>query len=147
MQRHRRRGGGSRSNAGEKPQPALWTESERPPRASEPRESAAAPQAPPRFPPVNRQQMMWRAVDVERWVEPDHLVRAIWEMSGRLDLTPYTVVVRAVEGEAGRPPIDPRLLIGLWIYAYSEKVSSAREVDAALRLPSGLSVADGVRDH
>ncbi len=116
------------SNASEQPQSVMWAESERPPRTSEPRESAAAPQAPPRFQPVNRQQMMWRAVDVERLVEPDHLVRAIWEMSGRLDLTAYTAVVRAVEGEAGRPPIDPRLLICLWIYAYSEKVSSAREV-------------------
>ena len=72
--------------------------------------------------------MVWRAVDVERLLEPDHLARAIWEMTGRLDLTPYTAAVRAVEGEAGRPPIDPRLLISLWIYAYSEKVSSAREV-------------------
>ena len=77
---------------------------------------------------MNRQQMVWRAVDVERLVEPDHLARAIWEMTGRLDLTPYTAAVRAVEGEAGRPPHDPRLLISLWIYAYSEKVSSAREV-------------------
>jgi hypothetical protein len=33
-----------------------------------------------------------------------------------------------VEGEAGRPAYDPWLLISLWIYAYSEGVSSAREV-------------------
>ena len=114
------------SNARENRQPGMWAESELPARPPEPRESA--PKAPPRFQAVNRQQMMWRAVDVERLVEPDHLVRAIWEMTGRLDLTPYTAAVRAVEGEAGRPPIDPRLLICLWIYAYSEKVSSAREV-------------------
>ena len=61
-------------------------------------------------------------------MEPEHSVRAIWEMTGRLDLTAYTVQVRAVEGVAGRSPHDPRLLISLWIYAYSEKVSSAREV-------------------
>jgi transposase len=73
--------------------------------------------------------MVWRAVDVEQLLEPDHLARAIWEMTGRLDLTPYTTEVRAVEGAAGRPPIDPRLLSALWVYAYSEKVSSAREVE------------------
>jgi transposase len=73
--------------------------------------------------------MVWRAVDVEQLLEPDHLARAIWEMTGRLDLTAYTEEVRAVEGWAGRPPHDPRLLIALWIYAYSEKVSSAREVE------------------
>src|SRR5208283_5470810 len=116
------------SNPREQPQPTMWAESELPPRAAEARESAAAPQAPPRFQAVNRQQMMWRAVEVERLVEPEHLVRAIWEMTGRLDLTPYTAAVRAVEGGAGRTPYDPRLLISLWIYAYSEKVSSAREV-------------------
>jgi transposase len=113
----------------------MWAERERPPRASEPRESAAAPKAPPRFQAVNRQPMMGRAVAVERWVEPDHRVRAIGEMSGRLDLPPYPVVVRAVEGEAGRPPIDPRLPIGLWIYAYSEKVRSAREVSRRCAYP------------
>jgi len=117
------------SNPREQPQPTMWAESELPPRAAEARESAAAPQAPPRFQAVNRQQMMWRAVEVERLVEPEHLVRAIWEMTGRLDLTPYTAAVRAVEGRAGRTPYDPRLLISLWIYAYSEKVSSAREVE------------------
>ena len=33
-----------------------------------------------------------------------------------------------MEGEAGRPAHDPQLLISLWIYAYSEGVSSAREM-------------------
>jgi hypothetical protein len=34
-----------------------------------------------------------------------------------------------VEGIAGRPAWDPHLLISLWVYAYSEGVSSAREVE------------------
>ena len=128
------------SNADQKPQRAMWAESALPTRASEPGESA--PKATPRLQPVNRQQMRWRAVDVERLVEPDHLARAIWEMTGRLDLTPYTVAVRAVEGKAGRTPYDPRLLISLWFYASSERVSSAREVArrgaaATIRLISG----------
>ena len=62
---------------------------------------AGRPSPRPRFQPINRQQMVWRAVDVEQLVEPDHLARAIWEMTGRLDLTPYTVEVRAVEGAGG----------------------------------------------
>lgn len=33
-----------------------------------------------------------------------------------------------MEGGAGRSAWDPRLLISLWVYAYSEGVSSAREV-------------------
>ena len=116
------------SEGREQGQQVIWAESELPARPPEPRESVPAPPPPARFQPVNRQQMVWRAVDVEQLVEPDHRVRAIWEMTGRLDLTSYTEEVRAVEGRAGRSPIDPRLLIALWVYAYSEKVSSAREV-------------------
>jgi transposase len=110
-------------------QAAIWAEGEGPDRAGEPPESAPASKPPARLQPINRQQMVFRAVDVEQLVEPEHVVRAIWEMTGRLNLTPYTNQVRAVEGEAGRPPLDPRLLIALWIYAYSEKVSSAREIE------------------
>ena len=107
---------------------SLWAEGELPPRPAETQGSESRPKPPARFQPINRQQMVFRAVDVEQLLEPEHLARAIWEMTGRLDLTAYAAEVRAVEGEAGRPPIDPRLLIALWVYAYSEKVSSAREV-------------------
>ena len=33
-----------------------------------------------------------------------------------------------MEGEAGRSAMDPQLMISLWIYAYSEGVSSSREI-------------------
>jgi len=77
---------------------------------------------------VNRQQLILRAVDVEKLIEPEHPARAIWELVGRLDLSRFTATIESVEGEPGRPAYDPRLLISLWIYAYSEGVSSAREV-------------------
>jgi transposase len=77
---------------------------------------------------VNRQQMLLRAVDVEKLIEADHPARAIWELVGRLDRSGFTEEIASVEGEAGRPAYDPQLLISLWIYAYSEGVSSAREV-------------------
>jgi transposase len=97
---------------------------------------------------VNREQFCWHAVDVERLVGPDHLVRAIWELVGRLDLSRYTSTVKAVEGVAGRAAYDPRLLISLWIYAYSQKVGSAREVarrceyDPAFQWLTGMEVVN-----
>jgi len=66
---------------------------------------------------------------VERLVPPEHLVRAIWELVGQLDLRRFWVGTKAVEGVAGCNPYDPRLLISLWILAYSEAVSSAHEVE------------------
>src|ERR1700688_2654126 len=77
---------------------------------------------------VNRQQMSWRAVDVERLIGEDHAARAIWELVGRLDLRAfYQAVESSVEG-GGRAAFDPQLLISLWVYAYSQGIGSAREV-------------------
>jgi transposase len=117
------------SHSDENRQPGIWPEADGPPRP-EAHEAPVppSPPAPPRFRAVNRQQFCWHAVDVERLVGPDHLVRAIWELVGRLDLRPYTATVKAVEGVAGRDAYDPRLLISLWVYAYSQKIGAAREV-------------------
>jgi transposase len=71
---------------------------------------------------------MLRSVDVERLVAEDHPVRAIWELVGQVDLEPFYEGIGAVEGEAGRPVWDPQLLVSLWVYAYSQGVSSAREI-------------------
>lgn len=112
-----------------------------PPKASA---EAAAPRA--RIKPVDRNQMMMRPVDVERLIEEDHPARAIWELVGKLDLSAYEKPIEAVEGVAGRPVWDPRLLISLWIYAYSRGIGSAREIsrrlgyDPAFQWLAGLEV-------
>jgi len=77
---------------------------------------------------INRQQLLLRPVEVEKLVDLDHPVRAIWELVGGLNLAPFYVEIESIEGVAGRPVWDPRLLISLWIYAYKEGVSSAREI-------------------
>ena len=99
-------------------------------------EAAAAPaavQAPggrgkPRVKPIDRSQMRLWPVKVEGLIREDHPARAIGEFVGRLDLGAYYEKIRAREDEAGRPAMDPRLMISLWVLAYSEGVSSAREV-------------------
>jgi transposase len=77
---------------------------------------------------INRQQLLLRPVEVEKLVEKDHPVRAIWELVGQLDLEGFYADIEAVEGVAGRPVWDPQLLISLWLYAYKEGVNSAREI-------------------
>lgn len=77
---------------------------------------------------INRAQMVLRPVDVERLVEADHPVRAIWELVSQRDLRRFYDRIDAVEGVAGRPAIDPRLLISLWIYGYMDGTGSAREI-------------------
>ena len=109
-------------------QERMWADVEPEARASSSAPAAAEVPGAPRLQAVNRQQMVWRAVDVERLIEEDHPARAIWELVGQLDLSAFREAIDAVEGKAGRPALDPQLLISLWIYAYSEGVGSAREI-------------------
>src|SRR5436190_19429870 len=90
--------------------------------------AVAASPVQPRVKPVDRCQLTWQMLDVERLIEPDHAARAIWELVGRLKLEGFYAPIEAVEGSAGRTPWDPRLLVSLWIYAYSRGISSAREI-------------------
>jgi transposase len=77
---------------------------------------------------VNRQQMSWRAVDVEKLIGEDHPARGIWALVGRLDLGRFYEDIESSAEEGGRPAFDPQLLISLWVYAYSQGIGSAREV-------------------
>lgn len=88
----------------------------------------AGPAARPRVKPVDRTQLSWQMLDLDRVIEPEHPARAIWELVGRLNLEGFYAPIEAVEGAAGRTPWDPRLLVSLWIYAYSRGISSAREM-------------------
>ena len=77
---------------------------------------------------VNRQQMSWRAVEVEKLIGEDHAARAIWELVGRLELNAFYQAIESSAEQGGRPAFDPQLLICLWVYAYSQGIGSAREV-------------------
>jgi transposase len=96
--------------------------------ASLPPPPKAAQPAPARVKPVDRSQVVWRPVDVQELIAEDHPARAIWALTGELDLKSFYTPIEAVEGIAGRTPWDPRLLVSLWVYAYSRGISSAREI-------------------
>jgi len=58
----------------------------------------------PRVKPVDRSQLSWQMLDVERLIEPDHPARAIWELVGQVKLEGFYAPIEAVEGTAGRTP-------------------------------------------
>lgn len=76
-----------------------------------------------------RNQIVFGEIDVERLVGDDHPVRAIWELSGRLDWSGFAGGLRSRVGEPGRRPWEPRLLAAIWIWAYSQAIASAREIE------------------
>ena len=97
-----------------------------------------------RLKPIDRRQMVMRTIDMEKLVEADHPVRAIWEMLGQVDLDPFMRRVRALEGRPGQATVDPRLLASLWIYAYSEGISSARELSRMCEYEPGCQWLTGM---
>jgi transposase len=99
----------------------------------------------PKLEVVDRRQLLLRTVDVEQLVAEDDEVRAIWDLTGRLDLSRFYSAITTQEGEAGRQALDPRLLISLWIYAYKSGVSSAREVSRLCEYHPGFQWLSGMR--
>lgn len=89
--------------------------------------SAAAPKPQPRLRCADRQTLL-PAMPLEDLLAPEHLARTVWEFVQGLDLTPLLEAIRSVEGRPGRPAIDPKLLVALWLYATIEGISSARAV-------------------
>ena len=111
-------------------------------------ENAVADSRLPRLRFVDRAQMCWHVVDVERLIEDDHPARAVWELVGGLDLTSFLSPIGSINGQAGRPAFDPQLLISVWVYAYSRGISSAREIarrceyEPAFQWLTGLGVVN-----
>jgi transposase len=83
----------------------------------------------PRLLRPERAQLELRPSDLESLLAGDHRARAIWDFVEGLDLSALYDAIRAVEGHAGRPAIDPAILLALWIYATSEGVGSARALE------------------
>ncbi len=83
----------------------------------------------PRLVVPNRAQIELRPMDLESLLPPDHPARAVWEFVESLDLSPLYGKIQAVEGGAGRPAIDPRIYLALWLYATIEGVGSARALE------------------
>jgi hypothetical protein len=69
----------------------------------------------PRLAAIDRSQLVFRTVDVERVVDDDHSVRSLWELIGGLNLGLYYAKIAAVEGRPGRDHTAPQLLISLWL--------------------------------
>ena len=82
----------------------------------------------PRMKSADRSQVDPNPKRIDELISRDHPARLIWELVQGLDLAPLYAQIKAVEGHAGRPPIDPRILIALWLYATEEGVGRAREL-------------------
>ncbi len=122
-------------------QPLLVDIPEQPERPVRP---AAA--GPVKFRTVNREQTMMAKIYVEELIAADHKARAIWELVGRMDLSRFSEPLRTVQGGAGRPAWDRQILVSVWVYAYSEGISSAREIERIMQWEPGLQWMCGLEE-
>jgi transposase len=96
---------------------------------------------------AERRQVEFRPSCLDDALPEEHRARVLWDAVEELDLSRFYEDVAAREGSAGRPAIDPQILVSLWLYATSEGVGSARELarlcethDAYRWLCGGVSV-------
>jgi transposase len=88
----------------------------------------------PRLRCANRQQVTYRAAALDDLLTDNHPARLIWQYVDGLDFGPIHEQIRSIEGRAGRNAADPRILLALWLYATSEGVGSARELNRLCKL-------------
>lgn len=80
----------------------------------------------PRLEKPNRSQIEMMYSDLESLIPEEHQARTVWSYVEKADLSKLYAKIKAVEGSAGRSAIDPKILLGLWLYATLDGVGSAR---------------------
>jgi transposase len=83
----------------------------------------------PRFQLAQRDQVEFQLFALDELIPDDHPVRAVWDFVQAADLSPLYDRIKAIEGRPGRDPVDPRILMALWLYATTEGVGSARQLE------------------
>lgn len=76
-----------------------------------------------------RNQIEFIHSSIDDLIPEDHSVRNIWNYVSQIDLSPFLSKIKSTETNPGRPAIDPKILLSLWIYAISEGIGSARVID------------------
>ena len=82
----------------------------------------------PRLVRANRSQLRLESRSLNDLICENHRARTLWAASEKLDLSPFYREIGSVVQGPGRPAIDPRILLVLWLYAISEGVGSARRL-------------------
>ena len=83
-----------------------------------------------------RRQLQWVARDLEASLPLAHPARAIWSFLEQLDLAAFYGPIRAVLDRPGRPTTDPEVLLGVWLLATVEGVSSGWRSCAKSTMPT-----------
>ena len=79
------------------------------------------------LPVRNQVEIVMAALD--SLLPEDHPARVVWAFVEQQDLSALYARIRATQDRPGRTPIDPRLLMALWLNATLDGMGSARELE------------------
>src|SRR6201993_3855672 len=99
----------------------------------------------PKIKGIDRAQSALVALDVENLVGAADKVRAIWDLTCRMDFSDLLKGIVSKEGSAGQAHEDPRLLVAIWVWAYSEGISSSRRIEDSMAHEPALMWLSGLR--
>lgn len=77
----------------------------------------------------DRLQSVFRPQIFDQLIPSDHRARGIVKFVEELDLKLFYESIRSRGSEPGRPATDPAMLMALWLFATSEGVGSARQLE------------------
>jgi transposase len=79
-----------------------------------------------KLPQRHQAEIFGRSLD--QLIREDHLVRTVVKYVDSLDLSELYQRIKSTDGNAGRNPIDPRILFSLWLFAVLEGENSGRRI-------------------
>lgn len=83
----------------------------------------------PRYVEAQRDEIVFGRFEFDELIGPGHAARAIWAYVEQVDLSELYGQIKARWHTPGRPAADPRVMLGLWLYACVEGVGSARQLE------------------
>ena len=78
---------------------------------------------------ANRDQVTPVPARLDALLPADHLARLVWDAVERLDLTAFYGQTAVRADGPGQSATDPKILVALWLYATSQGVTRARELN------------------
>jgi transposase len=76
-----------------------------------------------------RNQVELLMTDLDSLIALDHQVRIVWAFAEAQDLSALYDLIVARDSNPGRPVIDPRIMLALWLNATLDGVGASRELD------------------
>jgi transposase len=100
-----------------------------------------------RFRPYDPDQLFLLPPDLKQWLAEDDLVYFIIDVVNELSLDPIYADYDSSRG--GQPPYNPRMMVGLLLYAYCMGMPSSRKIEQASyhSIPFRVLTANQHPDH